>query len=555
MNRISYYICLIMLASSCQQSGSSGDIWTPTAFLNLPDENLGTALPASEGRNIAEPHEDRGLLYDTESWTAGAERVVDFTKSLQDRWNKIFRGKEEPEEELLPEDFNTYYHSLNLLPTPDFPYGVASGDPLPDGIILWTMVKPEDECESRQVFWELSERPDFKETTRIGVEWASPAHHYRIKLDLRELSPETTYYYRFRLANGAESAIGRTRTSPRPNSASPLRFAIVSCNAFEWGHFNGFGRISEHDDLNAVLHLGDYIYEYASGEYGDLSIGRLHEPRHELITEEDYNQRYAQYRSDLQLAAAHAAHPFICIWDDHEVANDSYTEGAENHDSETEGDYLLRMTSAKQIYYDWMPVRESNSGHLYRSFTWGSVADLHMLDERLAGRTVQASSFSPEDLADPNRQMLGEQQFEWLIGQLEQGESRWQLIGNQVLFARLDLSNALPQHATNVDAWDGYRHEKYRLEDYLNSIDDPKVLFLTGDTHCSWYFDIRHRNNGKLLARELATPSLSSANFDELGGDDGIGNWAAKHTIYRDNPDLIYTDLTHHGYIILEVDL
>jgi alkaline phosphatase D len=315
---------------------------------------------------------------------------------------------------------------------------------------------------------------------------------------------------------------------------------------------NAFGRIAGQLELNAVVHLGDYIYEYASGVYGDTTLGRLHEPRHEVITAEDYYIRYAQYRRDPQLLAAHAVHPFICIWDDHEVANDSYTTGAENHDALTEGSYLTRMTSAKEIYYNWMPIREQANGAIYRSLSFGQTADLHMLDERLAGRDQPATSFSPTELGDTTRRMLGEEQFGWLCSELRYSTARWQLIGNQVLFSELDLSDILPQYAVNLDAWDGYAYEQQRLKDSLAHYENSNTIFLTGDTHCSWYFDVNDQH-GERLAHELATPSVSSANYDEF-----IIGWdtltVARYRLYRNNDHLHYTNIKDHGYLYLQLD-
>lgn len=444
------------------------------------------------------------------------------------------------------------YKAQPAATAPEFPYGVASGDPLPDGVIIWTMLAPQDSVQALCVQWQISETADFQKNLRLGESMATADHHFRVKEDVRQLAAGTTYFYRFSLDGQQWSAVGRTRTAPAANSRSAVRLGAVSCNAYEWGHFNGFGRLAERDDLDAILHLGDYIYEYGTGEYGDTTIGRIHEPRHELIKLEDYHQRYAQYRSDPQLQAVHARHPFICIWDDHEVANNNYLEGAENHDDCTEGDYLLRLTAARSVYYDWMPVREDSSGQLYRSFQWGQVANLHMLDERLAGRTAPASSFAVSELADSSRRMLGERQFNWLTEQLQSSAGRWQLIGNQVLFADLELERVLPEYAVNIDAWDGYRYEKERLMDSLSNWPHQRLLFLTGDTHCSWHFEIKDAESTQLLAHEIGVPSLSSANFDELAGD-ALALWVAKKRLLHDNPHLQYTDLTRHGYLILSL--
>jgi alkaline phosphatase D len=436
-------------------------------------------------------------------------------------------------------------------PTKPFPYGVASGDPLPNAVILWSMLDTVAARIDSLITWQISRQADFASVLKSDTLFASAKRRFSIKVDATRLSPNTTYYYRFR-NHGSWSATGRTRTAPTAGSSPEVRLAIVSCNALEWGYMNAFGRIAEQLELNAVVHLGDYIYEYASGVYGDTTLGRLHEPRHEVITADDYHIRYAQYRRDPQLLAAHAVHPFICIWDDHEVANDSYTTGAENHDALTEGSYLTRMTSAKEIYYNWMPIREQANGAIYRSLSFGQTADLHMLDERLAGRDQPATSFSPTELGDTTRRMLGEEQFGWLCSELRYSTARWQLIGNQVLFSELDLSDILPQYAVNLDAWDGYAYEQQRLKDSLAHYENSNTIFLTGDTHCSWYFDVNDQH-GERLAHELATPSVSSANYDEF-----IIGWdtltVARYRLYRNNDHLHYTNIKDHGYLYLQLD-
>lgn len=434
-----------------------------------------------------------------------------------------------------------------------FPYGVASGDPLSESVLLWTMLAPAQAKKDSLVYWQISPSPSFKTLANEGYYTTSANHHYRVKLEADKLSPSTTYYYRFRASNGQWSATGRTKTAAAPNSQQALQLGVVSCNALEWGYFNAFEALANNQEIAAIIHLGDYIYEYGTGEYGDTSLGRIHQPRHEILTAQDYHQRYAQYRSDPQLQAAHAAHPFICVWDDHEIANNSHLAGAENHQEE-DGDYLLRMSAAKQIYYDWMPVRENENGQLYRSFQFGQMADLHMLDERLAGRTAPASDFEPQTLADTSLHILGDTQLQWLSQQLKQSNAHWQLIGNQVLFAQLDLSNILPQYAVNVDAWDGFRYEKQRLLDTIQAQQLQNLVFLTGDTHCSWYFNITTgKQADSPLLHEFATPSVSSANYDEfIQGWDTLA--VAKYRLFRDNPALLYTNLTDHGYLLLRIN-
>jgi alkaline phosphatase D len=448
-----------------------------------------------------------------------------------------------------------------IAPPEAFPYGVASGDPLTDRVILWSMLKPELAADSSSVrgSWEIATDPEMQHRVNGGRFVARADRHFRIKIDAAGLTPDTYYYYRFRWRNYV-SPVGRTKTAPPTDGTDTIRLAIVSCNAYEWGYFNAFASLARREQLDAVVHLGDYIYEYATGEYGDTTLGRRHDPPREAVSEADYHRRYAQYRSDPDLQQLHRLHPFISIWDDHEVANNNYTGGAENHQASTEGNYLLRMTAARQLYYDWMPIRETPDGRLYRRFRFGRTADLILLDERLAGRTAPAQSFDPADLQDSSRTMLGARQFAWLQDELSRSTTAWRLIGNQVLFADLDLSRILPEYAVNLDAWDGYRAEKNRLIQFVRKHHIENLIFLTGDTHCSWFFEVpgslteyRQNPSAAVFAYELGTPSISSANYDEL-----IGGWdtllVARQLLYRHNPHLQYVNLKEHGYLLLEVD-
>ena len=442
-----------------------------------------------------------------------------------------------------------------------FPYGVASGDPLPQGVIIWSMLAADAVGDSLAVTgtWEVATDAGMVNRVRSGPFVARAERHFRIKIDVEQLSPDTYYYYRFQWGN-AYSLVGRTKTAPAADANTVVRLAVVSCNAYEWGFFNAFASLSRRQDLDAIVHLGDYIYEYGTGEYGDTTLGRIHHPRHEAVTLADYHLRYAQYRQDPDLRELHRRHPFTSIWDDHELANNSYTGGAENHQPDTEGDYLLRIDAARQIYYDWMPVREAVDGQLYRRFRFGRTVDLLLLDERLAGRTAPSDSFAPEALADSSRTMLGARQLAWLQTELSHSEADWRLIGNQVLFADLDLSQILPKYAVNLDAWDGYRAEKDRLTQFIRKQGIQDLVFLTGDTHCSWFFEVpgslaeyQEDPVASIIAHELGTPSISSANYDEL-----IGGWdtllVARRLLYRYNPHLEYVDLKEHGYLLLAVD-
>ncbi len=433
-----------------------------------------------------------------------------------------------------------------------FRHGVASGDPLNDRVIIWTRVTPPVSDSVISVDWEIARDVDFRLPVQNGKFRTSARRDFTVKIDVDDLRQNSQYFYRFR-AYGVHSPVGKTRTAPSGNADS-LRFAVVSCSNYEWGYFNAYGHISRQPDLAAVIHLGDYIYEYGPGVYGDTTIGRIHKPAAEIITLEDYRTRYAQYRTDPDLQEAHRNHPFIAIWDDHEIANNAFRDGAQNHQPD-EGDYQQRSRTAKQVYYEWMPVREG--GPLYRRFDFGSLATLMMLDERLEGRTAPVDS--PEDsiFKSGERSMLGEEQFQWFTRQLVRSSSTWKIIGNQVIFSRLNTGRE--RMNLNMDAWDGYPYEQRRLSDMLRINQFENVLFVTGDTHSSWAFETTldpfgdyHSDTGRgAIAIEFGTTSINSANSNESNADSLVIIHEKKLVTPELNPHLKYVNLRDHGYLLL----
>lgn len=434
-----------------------------------------------------------------------------------------------------------------------FYHGVASGDPLPDRVIIWTRVTPETMMSSVNVKWEIAEDQNFSSIYKSDTLSTNPQRDYTIKVDVDALQPDHTYYYRFN-ALGANSIVGRTKTAPVEMKDS-LRFAVVSCSNWEWGYFNAYSKIADKDNLEAVIHLGDYIYEYAVGKYGDTTIGRFNLPAHEIVTLQDYRTRYSQYRTDIGSRKVHQQHPFIAIWDDHEVANNSYTEGAQNHQPDQEGDYEARKASAKQAYYEWLPIRENKM--LYRAFSFGPLADLFMLDERLAGRTKPVDSISDPNYNSDSRSMLGAQQLTWFENDLSTSHAKWKLVGNQVIFSDIDLTKVLPNMPRNLDSWDGYPAEKNRIKDYILNNRLKNIVFLTGDTHASWAIEVATDvantydpgTSRGAFAIEFGTPSISAANSDERWPVDAV--MKSEKTILAENPHIKYTNNRNHGYILI----
>ncbi len=342
-------------------------------------------------------------------------------------------------------------NSLNTLPA-DFNHGVASGDPLTDRVIIWTRVTPETDGQI-WVGWEVATDAGFANKVKQGSGNTSADVDYTVKVDVEGLQPNTVYYYRFLTVNKTSMA-GKTRTLPQ-GAIEAATFAVVSCSNYPAGFFNVYREVAN-QDVDAVLHLGDYLYEYSAEGYASEraeEFGRVVEPANELLSLADYRTRYAQYRRDEDLQAAHAAHPFIIVWDDHEVANDAWRDGAENHDPGTEGSFVERKMAALQAWHEWLPVRPpaSMDDIIYRRFQYGDLLDLLMLDTRIIGRDEQFtySDFATDGIIDveqaragfddPNRTLLGSEQFGWLREQLNQSSAQWQVLGQQVLMSRYHL--------------------------------------------------------------------------------------------------------------------
>ncbi len=426
-----------------------------------------------------------------------------------------------------------------------FYHGVASGDPLQDRVILWARVTPEDSTLVVMVKWEISTSPDFAAIVKSDSLTTSVARDFTVKVDVAGLQPNTHYFYHF-TALSKTSETGSTKTLPQnPDS---IKLAVVSCANWEWGFFNPYQKISQRADVDVVVHLGDFIYEYGTGKYGDTTIGRINIPKHELISLRDYRLRYSQYRLDKGLHDVSAKLPMIAIWDDHEIANNSYVGGAQNHQQE-EGDYEKRKAAARQAYYEWIPIRESKNH--YRSFSFGTLADLIMLDERLAGRQKQVDSIGDPTLQSEDRTMLGQAQFNWLEAQLKNAKATWKIIGNQVIFSDVNIKAIFPQMPSNFDSWDGYPAEKGKLKNFIvkNKIND--LVFITGDAHSSWAIEAATeiKKSYAPFATELVTTSVSSANADEYHPIEEVKT--AEVELMKANPHVKYFNNRDHGYLLL----
>lgn len=486
----------------------------------------------------------------------------------------------------------------------DFNHGVASGDPLTDRVILWTRVTPEEEGQV-QVQWELAADPDFASLVAEGGGSTSAEVDYTVKVDAEGLQAGTAYYYRFRTGDKT-SVTGKTRTLPQ-GAVQAAAFAVVSCSNYPAGFFNVYREIAQ-QDIDAVLHLGDYLYEYAADGYASEraeEFGRVSQPANELISLSDYRTRYAQYRSDEDLQAAHSAHPFIVVWDDHEIANDTWQNGAQNHNPDTEGSFAERRMAAIQAWHEWLPVRPpaTMDDIIYRRLQYGDLLDLLMLDTRHVGRNQQLeySNFATGGIIDvdsvragfndSNRTILGGEQRGWLRDHLSTSSARWQVLGQQVLMSRylipspllealdpglspnLDLgkgtaallaavaakakapADRTPEEQAlldssipyNLDAWDGYSFERDALLEYAYQL-DSKLVALAGDTHNAWTSQLRTAS-GEIAGVEFGCTSVSSPGFDGAGllGPDNAGLFGPLVVGLID--DLNYANLVGRGYL------
>jgi len=427
-----------------------------------------------------------------------------------------------------------------------FYHGVASGDPLTDRVIIWTRVTPPDSIESVPVTWEVSPDAEFGIVEQSGAAQALLAKDYTVKVDVGQLQPGKYYYYRFS-ALDKTSVIGRTKTLPL--SADSVKLAVVSCANWEAGFFHAYDKIAERADVDAVIHLGDFIYEYGKGKRGE-EINRYHLPENEIVSLLDYRTRYAQYRLDRGLMHMSEQHPLIAIWDDHEVANDSYKTGAQNHQPE-EGDYEQRKNVARQAYYEWLPVREG--AKLYREFEFGNLVDLIMLDERIEGRTKPVDSLSDPTFMNEDRTMIGPEQLAWFEAKLKESNAIWKVIGNQVIFSDVNYGKHR-KSVINLDSWDGFPAEKKRVINSVQTNQIKDVIFVTGDSHSSWAMEVSQAAPSKgVIGVEFGTTSVSSGNYDERSPVEEVKMIEAD--LQSLNPHIKYINFRDHGYLLLTLYL
>jgi alkaline phosphatase D len=447
-----------------------------------------------------------------------------------------------------------------------FYHGVASGDPLSDRVIIWTRVTPAfdtarvtwnvdtansyvDLDTTIVVGWQIATDTTFATIVNSGTVTTDSSRDFTVKVDVTGLQQNTWYYYRFN-TGGVNSIIGRTRTTPTGNVDS-LRLAFFSCSDFQNGYFNVYHDIAHRNDIDVVAHLGDYYYEYAASA---TTAGRPHPQSHDAYTLADYRLWQSQYKLDQDLRAIGQQYPWIQIWDDHDVANNDWEDGAQNHNPVTQGDWYTRKHAAFKAYFEWLPIREiapGNDSILHRSFTWGNLFKLIMMDTRLEARDSSLGQGIPANnsyLTDTNRQMLGRTQLAWVKSELSDTTVQWKIMGNQVMVAPLTALGTI----LNGDQWDGYPAERRRLFDYIMQQNIHDVVFITGDIHSSWANDLPHPDSsyssstghGSVATEFVGTSVTSSATAFNI-----------PQAIFQlADPWLKYIEFTKRGYVLMDIN-
>ncbi len=484
-------------------------------------------------------------------------------------------------------------------PTGSFEYGVASGDPTQTQVIIWTRVTTA--ASYVDVTWQVSRSEDFSTVEQSGTFTTDTSRDFTVKVDVQNLNPSTQYYYRF-MVGETTSIVGMTQTLPE-GSVDKASMAVVSCANYPAGYFNVYKEIlKQHqtESFDVVLHLGDYIYEYGAGGYASEDAARLgREPSKgtECITLDDYRKRYAQYRQDQDLQALHAALPMIAVWDDHELANDAWKNGAENH-QDNEGSFVDRRAAAAAAWTEWLPVRENTFSNMliYRQFSFGDLINLMMLDTRLVGRDQPLDYFSLNaptmdaigglvaQSRSADRELLGTEQLAWLMNAFNSQDAKWNILGQQVLMSRMELPSSVmlamfqlfnatdeqkmdallavnsaisnyladPSSDTiklpyNLDAWDGYYVERERVYEIAKASEGHFVC-LAGDTHNAWTSELKDVSNNP-VGVEFATSSVSSPGLEEYLALEPVAIAQMEYTLPHLVSELQWTDIKQRGFM------
>ncbi|HCG5921622.1 TPA: alkaline phosphatase D family protein [Vibrio parahaemolyticus] len=480
-----------------------------------------------------------------------------------------------------------------------FEHGVASGDPTQTQVIIWTRVTTA--ASYVDVSWQVASDMEFSNIVQSGVFTTDTGRDFTVKVDVQNLNANSQYYYRF-IVGEMMSEVGQTQTLPE-DGVEKASMAVVSCANYPAGYFHVYREIlnqHEQSPFDVVLHLGDYIYEYGAGGYASedaAALGREPSKGTECITLDDYRKRYAQYRQDADLQALHAKLPMIAVWDDHELANDTWKNGAENHQDD-EGSFIDRRAAAAAAWTEWLPVRENTFSNMliYRQFSFGNLVNLMMLDTRLVGRdkpldyfslsapTMEAIGGLVAQSRSADRELLGTEQLAWLMNEFNTHDAKWNVLGQQVLMSRMELPSsvmtAMFQLFTsteekkteallavntaitgyladpsadpislpyNLDAWDGYYVEREKVYQ-LAKASSGNFVCLAGDTHNAWASELKDVSNNP-IGVEFATSSVSSPGLEEYLALDPVAIAQMEYTLPHLVSELQWADIKQRGFM------
>lgn len=475
--------------------------------------------------------------------------------------------------------------AAQLLGATGFTHSVASGEPGPDSMLLWTRYVPATGDNTLQLDVELALDPGFATVASGGSVRTGAYRDWTAKITVDGLKPGTVYWYRFVGPDGAKSPVGRIKTLP-VGPVTRFGLGVFSCSNLPYGWFNAYGHAAARPDLDLWLHVGDYIYEYGatSIKEGALVGGRLPEPSTEILAIADYRLRFASYRADPDLQRLHQMAPMIALWDDHESANDSWEGGAQNHQAATEGEWNLRRAAAMQVYREWMPVSEEP----WKAYPIGTLGTLYRTESRLLGRTQPANigaAFRADDSdaalkafrdgawRAPSATMLGLDQESWLAHALRTNarSTTWQLVGMATIIGR----TVMPQDAIDwlrpettdrkvngyknniraaklglpmwMDRWDGYPAARARLLEAAQAA-DANLVMLAGDSHNAWAYSLSQ--DGKPAGVEFAGQSVTSGGAE---GDFAADPRIVAQGFMSANPELKWADTSRRGYMMIQV--
>ncbi|MBM5021356.1 alkaline phosphatase D family protein [Vibrio parahaemolyticus] len=480
-----------------------------------------------------------------------------------------------------------------------FEHGVASGDPTQTQVIIWTRVTTA--ASYVDVSWQVASDMEFSNVVQSGVFTTDTGRDFTVKVDVQNLNANSQYYYRF-MVGEMMSEVGQTQTLPE-DGVEKASMAVVSCANYPAGYFHVYREIlnqHEQSPFDVVLHLGDYIYEYGAGGYASedaAALGREPSKGTECITLDDYRKRYAQYRQDADLQALHAKLPMIAVWDDHELANDTWKNGAENHQDD-EGSFIDRRAAAAAAWTEWLPVRENTFSNMliYRQFSFGNLVNLMMLDTRLVGRdkpldyfslsvpTMEAIGGLVAQSRSADRELLGTEQLAWLMNEFNTHDAKWNVLGQQVLMSRMELPSsvmtAMFQLFTsteekkteallavntaitgyladpsadpislpyNLDAWDGYYVEREKVYQ-LAKASSGNFVCLAGDTHNAWASELKDVSNNP-IGVEFATSSVNSPGLEEYLALDPVAIAQMEYTLPHLVSELQWADIKQRGFM------